>query len=318
MTVEQLPGQVDLREVRVRLGLSAVEVGQAVAVHPTTVLRWERRDRLPGPGHLRGLARTYGLPVAAVSAFFDEARTPAGAKDGLPGPGLRRLRRLHHYSAARLAAEVRVPAHTVYNWEAGRSRVPEALLGDLAHAFSLQPGALQRLLQRWAHQPLPPAEPASPVRRLRLRSGLTQADLARVAGVGVTSLKAWERGHRPSLAGVRGLARALDLPTVAVARAVGLDLPHELSPAGWAPGDLPRVLRVLRQWSRLTQGGLADRCGVSLSAVRAWEQGRLRPGPRSRARLERLYRLGDGALAVCYPAAPVADRGIGATADVSP
>ncbi len=296
MTLEAL-GPVDLRAIRLGAGLSVREVGGVVAVHPTTVLRWERRERLPGPVHVRYLAKAYELPVPEVAAFFDHARSPAGRMDGAPGRGVRRLRRMQNLRAARLAELVGVRVHTVYNWEAGRARVPSHHLGALAEAFTLEVEALERLLQRWsAWRPAATTPPVTPLRRLRRRTGLTQAELARRAGVGLTSLKSWEQGSPPTLQGLRGLARALELSTETVARATGLVLPAELRPATWGPGQLPRVLVVLRQWSQLTQEQLAALCGCSTSSVRGWEQGRLRPGPRSRERLERLYRLDQDAL----------------------
>ncbi len=301
MTVQAEAGALDLRAVRLGAGLSVREVGGAVAVHPTTVLRWERRERLPGPVHLRDLAKTYELPVPEVAAFFDGARTPAGRMDGAPGRGLRRLRRMRQLRAAHLAEIVGVPTHTVYNWEAGRARVPEHHLRALADAFAVDALTLEDLLQRWASWQSPETTPQiTPLRRLRRRAGLTQVQLARAAGIGLTSLKSWEKGRPPSLQGLRGLARALELPTETVARATGLSLPPELRPAAWRPGELPRVLLVLRRWSQLTQEQLAQLCECSTSSVRGWEQGRLRPGPRSRERLERLYRLDEGALLAAY------------------
>lgn len=299
LQAEQVP--LDLRAIRVGAGLSVREVGGAVAVHPTTVLRWERRERLPGPVHLRDLARAYELPVPEVAAFFDHARKPAGRMDGAPGRGLRRLRRMHDLRAARLAEILGVPTHTVYNWEAGRARIPSHHLGPLAERFSLDVRTLERMLQRWSTwRPSDATRQVTPLRRLRRRAGLTQIQLAHAACVGLTSLKAWEKGQPPSLQGLRGLARALDLSTETVARATGLSLPAELRPAAWRPGELPRVLLVLRRWSQLTQEQLAVLCECSTSSVRGWEQGRLRPGPRSRDRLERLYRLEEGALLASY------------------
>ncbi len=302
MSVEVLQGPVDLRAVRAEAGLSAAEVGSAVAVHATTVLRWERLDRFPGPAHLRRLADAYGLPLPTVSAFFDRARTPAGVLPGCPGRGLRRLRRLHHLPAATLAERLAVPTHRIYNWEAGRARIPTSHLDALAETFSLDVGTLQRLLRRWSEWRAPSDPPSTPLRRLRRQAGLTQSELAQRAGVGLTSLKSWERGAPVSLQGVRGIARALELPAVTVTRAAGLSLPRELQPSLWRRGDLPRVLATLRQWSQLTQQELAEMCGCSVSSVRAWESGRLRPAPARRCHLESLYRLDPGSLLVTYGA----------------
>jgi len=87
-----------------------------------------------------------------------------------------------------------------------------------------------------------------------------------------------------------------------VARAATVPAPPLLDPRRWSPGDLPQVLLVLRQWSGLTQHGLAERCGCSTSAVRAWERGRGQPGDRSRVRVEQVYGLSPGSLLATYPA----------------
>jgi transcriptional regulator with XRE-family HTH domain len=299
------PPALDLRAVRLERRLSPESVSAALGVHPTTVLRWERRERLPGPGHVRALAATYDVPVATVAAFFDAVRRPLGPKAGHPGRGLRRLRRtnkLGRLTAAQVAAAVGVPAHTVYNWEAGRSRIPDHHLGLLAGTFGLEQALLVRLLQRWAHEPDPLPVGAAPLGRLRRRAGLSQATLAARAGVGLTTLKSWERGVPPSLGGLRGLASALGVPAAELADRLGLPLPGALRPATWRPGDLSQVLRTLREWSRLTQEELAERSGCSASSVRSWECGRLCPGPQLRRRLETLFRLPPYALLAAYPA----------------
>ena len=46
-----------LREQRLGRALSAEQVAASLGVHPTSILRWERRERFPAPVHLHGLAR---------------------------------------------------------------------------------------------------------------------------------------------------------------------------------------------------------------------------------------------------------------------
>jgi transcriptional regulator with XRE-family HTH domain len=289
------------------VGLTTTEAAGRVNVHANTILRWERRERLPGPAHMRGLATAYRIPVADVARFFDVVRAPAEVNEGSPGWGLRPLRHAHGLSATQLGARLGVPAHTIYNWEAGRARVPRDVLAVLGRALKAEAPTLELLLRCRPQSGQPERTgprtrlPSTTLRRLRQRAGLSQVELARQAGVGLSSLKGWERGPAPTLQGVRGLARALDLPAVSLARALEVRLPRELDPGSWRAGDLPRVLRVLRQWSQLTQAELSSRCRVSLSTVRAWERGQSCPGRESRERLECLYRLPTGALVVGYP-----------------
>ena len=63
-----------LRDQRLRRALSAADVADRLDVHPMSVLRWERRERLPGPTHLRALASTLEVEMSRVSDFFDEVR----------------------------------------------------------------------------------------------------------------------------------------------------------------------------------------------------------------------------------------------------
>jgi transcriptional regulator with XRE-family HTH domain len=81
-----------LRDRRRQQALSAEALARRLDVHPMSVLRWERRERLPGPGHVRALASALELERAAVTGFFDEARTPAIPPAGFRGHGLRGLR----------------------------------------------------------------------------------------------------------------------------------------------------------------------------------------------------------------------------------
>ena len=195
-----------------------------------------------------------------------------------------------------MAAAAAVPVSTVYNWEAGRARIPDRHLPPLADALGLDPTALRDLLLR-----APVAGPAlrhheSPLRRLRSRRGLTQDAAARHIGVSRHTLGGWERGTRPPLHALRHLAATYGVPVAAVAEATGVPAPRELDPRAWRPGDLPHVLRALRAWSGLTQREVAAACECSAEAVRAWENGRGGPRPATRGRLEGLYRLAPGTL----------------------
>lgn len=293
---------LDLRAARQASALAAGEVAVLLGVHPTTVTRWERRDRFPAPQHLHALASAYDVSVAAVSAYFDEARCRMPrAEDDCPGRGLRRLRDAHGITASELANRVAVPVHTVYNWESGTARVPRRQIQLLAEVFSMAVDEVETSLRRGPAPVTLHSSAQSPLRRLRVAAGQSQEQLSRSAGVARSSLRAWEHGVAPGLSAIRGLARALDLPAVELARRLGVDLPRELVPAAWRPGDLPAVLRVLRLWSRLTQAELARHCGCSSAAVRSWERGRSRPSERLRERLELLYRLPPDALLLTYP-----------------
>lgn len=287
-----------LRDQRLRRALTPYDVAERIGVHPTSVLRWERGERLPGPAHITGLARTLEVDTAVVTAYFDRLRRPEEVTT-VRGLGLRPLRLRAGLPASRIAESVGVPAATVYNWESGRARVPLDHLPGLARALRLEVDALRELLTRPVPAFLP--APVPPLRRLRHRVGLSQAEVAVRVGVSRRIVGRWERGSRPPLSALRRLALVYGVAVTEVARAAGVQPPAELDPRRWAPGDLPAVLRVLREWSGLTQREVAERCGCSVDATRAWERGRGLPRPESLRRLEAAYGLVPGALVSALP-----------------
>lgn len=288
-----------LRDRRLSRALSAEQLADELGVHPTSVLRWERRERLPGPRHIRGLATSLAVDPAAVARFFDEARTPAaGPPSGLRAPGLRRLRDAARLPASRVAEAVGVPAAKVYRWEAGRARLPLQHLPTLAELLAVETAELRALLA--APAPAPPTR-EHPLRRLRRRTGLSQSAVAARIGASRHSVSTWERGQVPPLGAVRRLSGVYGVPVATVARAAGVAAPPLLDPRRWTPGDLPAALRTLRAWSGRTQAELAARIGCSADAIRSWERGRGVPSGTLRARLEQAYGLDAEALLRAYP-----------------
>ncbi|MDP3891317.1 helix-turn-helix domain-containing protein [Nocardioides sp.] len=290
---------MDLRERRVALGMSAGEVATLLGVSPPSVLRWERRARLPGPRDISRLAAVLDVPTDRVAGFFDAARTPSPPRTSVRGPGLRQLRHRRGVTVAALARAAGVGPATVYNWEAGRVRIPAYALPGLAGALGTTVGALRHSLTHSAAAP-PRPRTASGLRRLRLQRGLSQQSVAERTGRSRWSIRAWERGEPPPLHALRALADAYDVSVTEVADAAGVRCPPHLDPRNWTPGLLPAVLRTLREWSGLTQAQLADACACSAATVRAWESGRLQPSPALRRRLEEHYGLPSGALVTAY------------------
>lgn len=288
-----------LRTRREQRQMSADDLARHLAVHRNSVLRWERRERLPGPDHVRALARTLDLDTSVVAGFFDAARVPAAPATGVRGHGLRSVRRAARVPVSRIADDLGVRAATVYNWEAGRARIPDEHLPRLAALVGTSEPRLRQALR--SALVIEQAAPVSPLRRLRRRSGLSQEAVARRIGVSRHRIGAWERGTRPPLWAVRALAAAYGVPVSSLARVTGLPAPPLLDRRRWERGDLPRVLWTLRAWSGLPQREVAARCGVHPTSVRAWEAGRTVPGTRSRERLERLYGLATGDLWAAYP-----------------
>jgi transcriptional regulator with XRE-family HTH domain len=217
---------------------------------------------------------------------------PASGRSDL-GATLRRLRQSRLMSVAQVAALIGVPVYTVYNWERGAARVPTARLEALSELFGpsvdLEPPSL-----------LPPVGDPPSLARFRIQLELSQVAAARLLGISRSSLRGYESGRPLPLAQLRRMAVVYDIPLVELAAAGGVRCPRELDLKSWQPGDLGRVLRVLREWSGLTQAALALQVGASKDAVRAWENDRHQPGAPLRRKLEELYRLPIGVLRRAY------------------
>lgn len=57
-----------LSALRRASGLTLLDIAQRVGVNPTTVLRWERGERVPGAANARALERVLGLPADTLLA----------------------------------------------------------------------------------------------------------------------------------------------------------------------------------------------------------------------------------------------------------
>lgn len=290
---------IDLRTLRRTRRLRATDVAAALSVHPNTILRWERGERLPGPRLIHDLADALGVPRHQITHFFDAHRPAAEPATGLRGTALRPLRRGLGITAQELAGSVGTQVHTLYNWEAGRCRIPGELLEPLADGLRLPPQRLLRLLAA----PVPGAGGPSdsstprPLEALRRRRGLTVTASARHVGVSRGSITAWEKDRAvPPLWAIRRLATLYGVGVADVVEVCGAARDVKLHPRTWRPGDFGEVLATLRAWTRVTQRDLAERLGVGTATVRSWEAGRCRPRAASLRDLERLFGLPRSAL----------------------
>jgi transcriptional regulator with XRE-family HTH domain len=292
-----------LREARLARGLTLASVGATIGVYRSTVHKWERRQRSPGPHHIRLLAQVFDVAPEEIERFVRAYLPPHEQPATLPGRGLRLLRDAHGLTGRQVAAALGVPRHHVYNWELGACRIPAVFAPPLADLFGLESDTLGQQLWRTATYVRPPT-PVGPLVRLRKGSGLSQREAAARLGVAQTHLRAWERGQRPPLGKVRRIALLYGVGVAQVTAAAGVKAPLELSPGNWRAGTLPKVLRCLRQWSDLTQTQLAELLSVSQSSIRAWEAGRQQPTSTHRRRIEQLFRLPQHSLLAAYVKGP--------------
>jgi transcriptional regulator with XRE-family HTH domain len=244
-----------LRDQREARRLSLHELSAVLGVHPTSILRWERRERFPGPAHVRGLADVLGLSVGTVSGFFDEARASRPHRQlGLRGYGIRCLRLSRGMSAA-----------------------------SLARALDMDEDGLERWL-RSAPRPEPVRPSSSPLRQLRHRSGMSQEQVAAAIGTSRRSLGKWEGGATVPLRAVRELARLYGVPA-SQARLGALCEVSTASVRSWESGrTIPRAHSRgrLEQLYGLPPGALLQACPRSPGLARPQRGGGPAPGVRDR------------------------------------
>ena len=255
--------------------------------------RWERGERRPNATHRALLALLLDQTDQELGLVPCDPKPSRGYR----GHGLRQLRLDRGLTAARLAARIGVPAHTIYNWERGGARIPAGLIASVADALSrTEEGLIQRLHDAPATVMNLNPRPVTPLARLRVAAGLSQTAAARKLSCSRSSLRAYERGSPPPLAVIRRMAIVFGVPTGRIAAVTRVGCPSGLFPEKWQPGELPLILRALRAWTGGTQAELAGRLGVSTAAVRSWEIGRHKPVARTTHQIEAEYALPPGSL----------------------
>jgi transcriptional regulator with XRE-family HTH domain len=246
------------------------------------------------------LADVLGVAPQTIAHFFRSADLIASKGVTLHAAGLRTVRMREGMTVSHLTAETGIPRSTLYNYETGRVRLPHHQASVLATAMSLDLDDFVQALREKA----PPSHPReiTPLRLLRRRTGLTQEHVAARLGLTRWTLAVWERNlATPSVSVVRELSRIYGVPVSRVAAAAGVSAPEGLDRTRWRRGDLPTVLRALREWSGLTQRELAERCGCHRGTVGAWETGETVPSRYFRVRLEEIFRLSPEDLLPVYP-----------------
>ncbi|MBB5801066.1 transcriptional regulator with XRE-family HTH domain [Saccharothrix ecbatanensis] len=280
-------------------------MAERVGVTTACLLRWERRQRTPSPEAMAALASVLRLSVQQTAAFFVEGPEHPGVDDTLPGRGLRTLRRNLGVPTRRIADALGVTVRTVYHWEKGGTRLPVRLLAPLAECLGTKPDDLVEALRESTGGAPAPLRPNGELARLRQRAGYSQVQVAALLDVSRTTLRGWERGEVvPPWQAIRLMASFYRVPLAALAALAKAGTPSFLDPGTWLPGELPELLRVLRQWNGLTQAQVGEHCGTSSATVRGWERARQRPQPSQQRRLECLYHLPPDSLTHAYAASP--------------
>ena len=175
------------------------------------------------------------------------------------------------------AREVGVAQPTYAGWEIGRSTPAARFLGGVATFLGLSRPELDRVLRvpfsvDTAHWP--PLGQIMGARRANLH--ITRTELARAMGVSVSTVVAWELGHRrPRAQQLPILAEALEVPVTELTDALPVG---ELSALG-------QLIRSRAAQLGLRLGEIASRADVDESTLSRWLHGHRTPALSSLSRL---------------------------------
>jgi DNA-binding transcriptional regulator YiaG len=151
--------------------------------------------------------------------------------------------------------------------------------GAVAEILEIPPARLIELLKT------PPApHPISPLKRMRLTTGLKPRHVAARLLVSSSLLGRWEHGRaRPSWPHLRRLAAIYKRSLSEVAGAVGVTQPPHLDHRIWTADNIGNILRDIRIWRGESIHAVATRVGVHWQTLQRWECGRRRAPPENAA-----------------------------------
>lgn len=271
---------------RLDRGISQAELARRLSIGQATLSRWESGERTPHRLDVLRIAQALGMPQQRAVSLFEDYRPRRRQFAGrLPGLALLlAARRVDEQTAARALG---VSDAALRDWVRGARPVPVVVVDGLSALVGqdLWPN-LPELRRPLRAAPTPPVS-ALAARRQQL--GITQRQLGRHLGASQTTISAWEAGARPGRSWHAPLARALRWDVESLCAALGVTEPTRPDVARRGPGDLPAVLRELRESSGLSRAQMGRCVGVDPRTVGKWESGSGRPSARSLRRLAALF-----------------------------
>lgn len=190
-TVGRLPS---LRRLLLDHDRTASDVSAVVAAPLATVEQWLAGRWAVPASALVGLDAAWGLGL--VTRLPELRRQPQPVE---PAGWLAIRREQLGLSQRALAEMIGVSRTTIGSWENRVADPPPWRSRQLARALRLDVRFVQEQLGSGRGGPPTPADPPSQLEALRLRTGLTAAQLGRVVGVRGGAVRRWETGRaRPS------------------------------------------------------------------------------------------------------------------------
>lgn len=271
---------------RLDRGISQAELARRLSIGQATLSRWESAERTPHRQDVLRIAQALGMSSQTAVALFADYR-PRRRQFAGRLPGLAMLLAARGVDEQAAAGALGVPDAVLRGWVRGARPVPVAVVDGLSSLVGqdLWPNltALRRPLRA------APRPPVSALAARRQQLGITQRQLGRHLGASQTTISAWEAGARPGRSWHAPLARALRWDVESLCAALGVGESARPDVARCEPGDLPAVLRELRESSGLSRAQLGRCVGVDPRTVGKWESGSCRPSARSLHRLAALF-----------------------------
>ena len=224
-----LPGRADdlpalaraLREERYQRAISQAEAGRILGVAQATYAGWEIGRSVPGAHLVASLAEFLGASedeianMAALPFVVDTTHWPPFGR--LLGARRQALR----LTRDELATVVGVSPGTIVAWELGYRQPRPQQVPLLAAALDVGADSLAAVLPARGAQL---SALGQLIQSRQQRLGLRGRDIAERAKLDEATISRWVRGHhKPTLASLKRLAAALEVPFDVVLQTSGLD-----------------------------------------------------------------------------------------------
>lgn len=194
-----------LKSIRKRFSLTQGQLAELLDVSHATITAWETGKSRPRKGNLSRIVTLREMSKSEVDEALGRDSMVARWKPSL----LKNLRRKFGLRQDELADLLEVSVGTISGWETGRTRPTTQNLEAISQLREMSAAEVNQELGRAAFEGESQPQQAGgmpPVREIRDRAGLSQAELAEELGVSATTISNWETGHtRPQPLNVRKL-----------------------------------------------------------------------------------------------------------------
>ena len=204
----QLPFPQKLRMLREAKGLTKSQLAKRAGLGPSGVSQYEKGKHIPGHKNAKKLAEALGV---SIQYLLLNPSLPKLSKEELLklsiGKRIYFLRLQNGLTKVQLAKKVGLSPALLSRYEQGKSIPAPSIAEKLAKALGVK---TQLLLYNFSNQELLKLPIKERLLFLRLQSGLSQVDLAKIAGLSLQRVSDYEKGRRiPTRRSAKKLAKPL-------------------------------------------------------------------------------------------------------------